>query len=74
MGELPAAPNGYVTFGCLNHFGKVSQPTRELWRRLMGEVPRSRLILHGPEGKHRDGFKAYFAEGGIAPSGWSSWG
>ena len=67
VAELPAKRNGYVTFGCLNHFGKVSQPTREVWRRLMREAPGSRLIVHAPEGGHRERFKAFFAEGGVEP-------
>ena len=30
VGELPARKNGFVTFGCLNQFAKVSRPALEL--------------------------------------------
>jgi protein O-GlcNAc transferase len=50
---LPASQNGYVTFGCLNNFCKVTDQTLELWGRVMKEIPRSKLILLSPQGEHR---------------------
>ena len=47
---LPAASNGYVTFGCLATFRKVSEPTLALWARVLTQVSGSRLILHVPPG------------------------
>src|SRR5206468_9404480 len=46
VAELAAKANGYVTFGCLTNFGKVSAPARQLWRRLLAAIPNSRLLLH----------------------------
>ena len=51
--SLPADRNGYVTFGCLNNFCKVTDQTLELWGKVMGEVTNSRLILLSPLGEHR---------------------
>ena len=48
---LPAVKNGYVTFGCLNSFGKVNDSVLELWREILAAVPDSRLILRPPKGK-----------------------
>ena len=45
---VPAAPsesNGYVTFGCFNHFGKVTDEVIALWARVLDRVPGSRLAL-----------------------------
>jgi predicted O-linked N-acetylglucosamine transferase (SPINDLY family) len=42
---LPALANGYVTFGSFNNFRKLSQPTIEVWARLMREMPTARLLL-----------------------------
>jgi protein O-GlcNAc transferase len=50
---LPALPNGFITFGCLNNFAKVTPPTLELWARVMRDVPRSRLLLLAPRGSAR---------------------
>ncbi|MDE2432825.1 MAG: tetratricopeptide repeat protein [Burkholderiales bacterium] len=52
-GPVPASVNGYVTFGCLNNFCKVSDDTLRLWGRVMSSVPRSRLLLLAPAGQHR---------------------
>lgn len=45
VGPLPALANGYITFGCFNNFRKVSEPTLELWARLLREMPTARLLL-----------------------------
>jgi len=45
VGPLPALANGYVTFGSFNNFRKVSQPTVELWARLLREMPAARLLM-----------------------------
>lgn len=51
VGPLPADTNGYVTFGCLNNFGKINADVLEMWRELLGKVPQARLILLPPKGK-----------------------
>ncbi|MGA3065420.1 MAG: tetratricopeptide repeat protein [Tepidisphaeraceae bacterium] len=53
VGPLPAATNGHITFGCLNNFSKVTDPTLSLWSAILRAVPRSRLILLSPHGEHR---------------------
>ncbi|OIQ85416.1 TPR repeat-containing protein YrrB [mine drainage metagenome] len=50
---LPALTAGYVTFGCLNNFCKVSDDTLRRWGAVMAGVPSSRLILLAAEGEHR---------------------
>lgn len=54
VGPLPAGKKGYVTFGCLNSFGKVNDAVLELWREILAAVPDSRLILMPPKGKTID--------------------
>ena len=44
---------GYITFGCLNNFAKVTDATLNLWGRVMQGVPNSRLILLAPSGSAR---------------------
>ena len=51
--ELPALRNGYITFGCLNSFVKVSQPSLRLWARVLHEVQTSTLVLLAPESSAR---------------------
>jgi protein O-GlcNAc transferase len=51
--SLPVLKAGYITFGCLNNFIKVTDYTLCLWGEVMSRVPSSRLILLAPPGKHR---------------------
>jgi predicted O-linked N-acetylglucosamine transferase (SPINDLY family) len=50
---LPALSAGYISFGCMNNFCKVNQPTLALWREVLERVPNSRLILLAPFGEAR---------------------
>jgi protein O-GlcNAc transferase len=50
---LPAELLGYITFGSLNNFCKVSDRALELWAKVMNAVPRSRLILLCHQGDGR---------------------
>merc|ERR1711964_249340 len=45
VNPLPAKGNGFLTFGCLNRWEKVSSTTLALWGRLLLAIPNSRLIL-----------------------------
>jgi protein O-GlcNAc transferase len=45
---LPAKTNGFVTFGCLNNAGKITERTRELWASVLRALPNSRMILMTP--------------------------
>lgn len=53
VGPQPAEKNGYVTFGCLNNFAKVSMKCLSTWGEIMAKVKSSRLILLCPPGPHR---------------------
>ena len=64
--SLPARSNGFVTFGCLNQFAKVTRPALELWVRILQALPGSRLVLQAPAGSHRDAVRTLFQQGGIA--------
>ena len=69
VGPLPAARNGYVTFGSLNNLAKVSPQAIALWSRLLAAVPRSRLMLKArafADAGTRQRFVAAFAAHGIA--------
>jgi predicted O-linked N-acetylglucosamine transferase (SPINDLY family) len=63
---LPALSAGTITFGCLNTFQKISSSALDVWRELMKEVPRSRLLLHAPVGRHRQQLIERFETSGIA--------
>jgi predicted O-linked N-acetylglucosamine transferase (SPINDLY family) len=41
----PFEDNGYITFGCFNNFSKVTDPVLETWRKILEQVPDSRLML-----------------------------
>lgn len=61
----PAQANGFVTFGSMNRFAKVTMPTLQLWRKILQAVPNSRMIIHSKIGDHLNRVKRFFAEGGI---------
>jgi protein O-GlcNAc transferase len=61
----PMEKNGYVTFGCLNNFGKVNDAVLELWREILAAVPDSRLVLMPPKGKITDRVREKL---GVAPA------
>jgi predicted O-linked N-acetylglucosamine transferase (SPINDLY family) len=66
VNSLPAWENGYVTFGSLNHFGKINAPLLKLWANVLQTVERSRLLLLAREGSHRQGVWEFFEREGIA--------
>jgi predicted O-linked N-acetylglucosamine transferase (SPINDLY family) len=53
-GPLPALANGFVTFGCLNNFCKVSPAVLAAWGRVLARVPGSRLLMFAPTGRARE--------------------
>jgi protein O-GlcNAc transferase len=67
IAPLPASTNGYVTFGCLNNFWKVTPETRTAWMQLLDRVPNSRLVIHCYEGSHRQKLLEPFINEGIGP-------
>jgi protein O-GlcNAc transferase len=63
---LPEDQNGFVTFGCMNRFEKVTPPALALWRRVLQAVGNSRLRMHSEIGAHLDSVRAFFREENIA--------
>jgi predicted O-linked N-acetylglucosamine transferase (SPINDLY family) len=45
VGPLPAAANGYITYGCFNSYAKLTAPSLELWAQLLARIPRSRMLF-----------------------------
>jgi predicted O-linked N-acetylglucosamine transferase (SPINDLY family) len=65
-GEPPAIKHGFVTFGCLNRFSKVTRSALELWLQILQSVPNSRLMIQSQPGDHLEAVRKLFEEGGIA--------
>lgn len=53
VAPLPAASNGFITFGSLNNFCKVNSKILRLWAQVLDAVTNSRLLLLAPPGNHR---------------------
>jgi predicted O-linked N-acetylglucosamine transferase (SPINDLY family) len=53
VGPAPALASGQVTFGSLNNFCKISGPALTAWAGILRAVPRSHLIVHAHQGRHR---------------------
>jgi predicted O-linked N-acetylglucosamine transferase (SPINDLY family) len=68
VNALPAESAGYVTFGCLNNYCKVTAPTFDAWFEILRRVPNSRILIHADAGAHRERAKALLAAAGIDPS------
>ena len=68
VAALPSRSVGVVTFGCLNHFAKVTGPTLAAWADLLRAVPASRLLLHVPPGSARERLAADLRRLGIDPA------
>ncbi len=66
VGPLPAARNGFVTFGCLNRMAKVSEASLRLWMELLNSVPNSRLIMQCVASRRRDQVRDEFVRAGVA--------
>jgi predicted O-linked N-acetylglucosamine transferase (SPINDLY family) len=65
VNDLPAAKAGYLTFGCLNNFAKVTLPTRHLWARVLQAVPQSHMQILAPVCAERQKILDLFAGYGI---------
>src|SRR6185437_13080369 len=68
VGPLPFERNEYVTFGCLNNFGKINGNTWAAWIEILKRVPGSHLLIHAREGSHRKRAGRRLAEAGIDPA------
>jgi predicted O-linked N-acetylglucosamine transferase (SPINDLY family) len=49
VGELPAARNGYVTFGCFNNLAKLQPGVLGAWAMILKQVPGSRMLLQSKQ-------------------------
>jgi predicted O-linked N-acetylglucosamine transferase (SPINDLY family) len=67
ISPLPALNGGFVTFGSLNNFCKVSEPTLIAWAKLLCAAPKSQLLLHAREGDHRQRILDRMRREGIEP-------
>ncbi|MGA3068213.1 MAG: tetratricopeptide repeat protein [Tepidisphaeraceae bacterium] len=65
---LPALTAGFITFGSLNNFTKISDPTLRLWAAAMKSVPGSRLLLLAPQGSARQRVLATFKNLAVDPA------
>ncbi len=76
-GPLPMLARGYLEFGSLNDFSKVSDTALHCWGRILQAMPTARLrLLRSPEGERRARACALLGEYGIAPeritaTGWT---
>jgi predicted O-linked N-acetylglucosamine transferase (SPINDLY family) len=66
VNPLPALINPFITFGNLNNFCKLNDPTYHLWARVLQAVPNSHLLLLAPEGSPRNNTRKTFERLGIA--------
>jgi len=65
VSSLPAEKNGFVTFGCLNMFAKVTRPALQLWVKILQALPDARLVIQSQPGSHLAAVRALFQQGGI---------
>lgn len=64
----PVLAAGYVKFGCLNKFSKISAQVLELWARILNRVEGSQLLLNAYTGNHRQDICGQFEKHGINSS------
>jgi protein O-GlcNAc transferase len=63
---LPAARNGYITFGSFNRLDKINRNVVALWSRVMHAVPDAKLLMGGlPAGGELDELLGWFGSCGI---------
>jgi predicted O-linked N-acetylglucosamine transferase (SPINDLY family) len=68
MTPLPFVTKGFITFGCLNNFCKISAGVLQTWCGILTAVPNSRLLLHAAAGNHRDTVRQKLSDSGIDPN------
>ena len=65
---LPALENGFVTFGCMNNWAKVTPRVLDVWARILRDLPDARLRLAAQqfcEAETADSVRATFVAAGI---------
>jgi predicted O-linked N-acetylglucosamine transferase (SPINDLY family) len=65
VNDLPARRNGFVTFGCQNHFVKLSRPAVELWARVLQVVPGAGMLMYSPARVQREAVLRVFDQAGV---------
>ncbi|MGD0769876.1 MAG: tetratricopeptide repeat protein [Tepidisphaeraceae bacterium] len=63
----PCLEQGFVTFGCLNNFCKVTDAVLTLWAGVLKAISNSRLLLLAPEGSSRQSVLDRLGREGIGP-------
>jgi predicted O-linked N-acetylglucosamine transferase (SPINDLY family) len=63
----PALGTGYVTFGCLNNFCKVTEATLQAWCKLLETMPNAQLLLHAHAGSHRERVRETLIQRQVSP-------
>jgi predicted O-linked N-acetylglucosamine transferase (SPINDLY family) len=67
VGPLPAERNGYVTFGSVNAFTKITPQVLDVWAQILLRVPGARLMIRGDmTNSLRERLQQLFAGHGIA--------
>jgi protein O-GlcNAc transferase len=64
---LPVDSAGFITFGCMNNFCKVSDPAMKTWCAVLAAVPNSRFRLHSYPGSHCARIRRMLADAGVDP-------
>jgi predicted O-linked N-acetylglucosamine transferase (SPINDLY family) len=67
VNSLPAMESGFITFGSLNNFAKVSPSTIDLWIHVLNSLANSHLLIKADPGSHVDGARRMIERAGIAP-------
>jgi protein O-GlcNAc transferase len=66
VGLLPAAANGFITFGSLSNFCKVNDAVLSLWARVLVAAPTSRFLMMCRVGPQRERTLGYLQSLGVA--------
>ena len=65
VGELPAARNGFVTYGAFHNVAKINSAVLDLWARLLQCQPQARLLLVGWGEAAKRWLRAPFERAGV---------
>ncbi|HEX2730060.1 MAG TPA: tetratricopeptide repeat protein [Polyangiaceae bacterium] len=65
VASAPCETAGFITFGCLNNFRKVTPEAIRLWAQVLIQVPNSRMRLFAPLGKVRAKTRRLFEANGV---------
>lgn len=69
VNDLPAAVNGYVTFGSFNRIDKIGRSVITIWSSLLNSLPKSKIIMAGmPVGGDFSHLIDWFSEEGVDTS------